>query len=59
MCEEEKFPENFENTTIHIIFKDGNERREKLSENCFIHSKSWLPRIFEACVVEGELKGHL
>ena len=59
MCEEEKFPENFKNTTLHMIFKGGNGKREQLSENRFIHSKNWFPCTVEACVVEEGLKGPL
>ena len=42
-----------------MIFKGGNGKREQLSENRFIHSKNWLPRTVEACVVEEGLKGPL
>ena len=54
MFQEEVFPDNFNNTTLHMIFKSGKGRREKLTNNRFIHSKSWLPRTAEAlCVEEG------
>ena len=56
MCDEEKFPESFKNTTLHMIFKGGQGRKEKLSENRFIHSKNWFPRTVEACVVEEGLR---
>jgi hypothetical protein len=38
MVEEEKFPESFKNTTLHMIFKGGKGRKEKLSNSRFIHS---------------------
>ena len=54
MFQDEVFPEQFNNTTLHMIFKGGKGRREKLTNNRFIHSKSWLPRTAEAlCVEEG------
>jgi hypothetical protein len=59
MAAEETFPESFRNTTLHMIFKGGKGRREVLSDNRFIHSKPWLPRAAEACVVEEGLKGPL
>ena len=37
MIEEEEFPCNFDNTTLHQIFK-GKGKREVLSNNRFIHS---------------------
>ena len=54
MFEKEVFPETFNNTTLHMIFKGGKGRREKLTDNRFIHSKNWFPRLAEAlCVEEG------
>ena len=54
MIEEEKFPYIFRETTLHQIFKGGKGRREVLSDNRFIHSKIWLPRL-----VEGGLRAPL
>jgi hypothetical protein len=58
MIAEEKFPESFRETTLHMIYK-GKGRREVLSDNRFIHSKTWLPRTVEGCVVEQGMKGPL
>jgi hypothetical protein len=41
-----------------MIYK-GKGRREVLPDNRFIHSKPWLPRTVEGCVVEQGLKGPL
>ena len=38
-----------------MIYK-GKGKREDLSKNRFIHSKSWFPRLVEGLVVEGALK---
>ena len=51
MIEEEEFPCNFDNTTLHQIFK-GKGKRDVLSINRFIHSKEWLPRTVEGMVVD-------
>ena len=59
MMEEETFPTSFQETTLHMIFKGGKGRRENLTENRFIHSKSWLPRTAEAILVEEGLKESL
>ena len=59
MIEEEKFPMPFRETILHMIFKGGKGRREILQDNRFIHSKSWMPRLVEALVVQGGLKGPL
>ena len=56
MFEEEKFPDSFRNTTLHMIYKGGKGRHEMLTSNCFIHSKSWFPRTAEVLVVEEGLK---
>ena len=55
MMENEKFPAEFRNTTLHMIYK-GKGKREDLTKNRFIHSKSWFPRLVEGLVVEGGLK---
>ena len=55
MCKEEVFPSEFQNTTLHMVFK-GKGRKEVLSDNRFIHSKTWLPRLVEGLVVEGGLR---
>ena len=55
MIEHEKFPKTFNDTILHMIYK-GKGKCEELSNNRFIHSKSWLPRLVEALVVEQGLK---
>ena len=55
MLENEKFPSEFQNTTLHMIYK-GKGKKEDLSKNRFIHSKPWFPRLVEGLVVEGALK---
>ena len=61
MCEKmfktEQFPETFKDTMLHMLYK-GKGRKEDLSCNRFIHCKSWLPRLAEACLVEGGIKKH-
>ena len=39
-----------------MIFKGGKGKKEVLSDNRFIHSKSWMPRLAEALLVEGGMK---
>ena len=56
MIKEEQFPRCFQDTILHMMFKGGKGRREVLSDNRFIHSKSWLPRTVEALVVMGGLR---
>jgi hypothetical protein len=59
MITEEKFPESFKQTMLHMIFKGGKGKREVLPNNRFIHSKSWFPRVAEGLVVAGGLKAPL
>ena len=59
MIYEEKFPESFQDTILHMIFKGGKGRRDILTDNRFIHSKSWFPRLVEGQVVMGGLKDAL
>ena len=56
MILKEQFPQAFNTTTLHMIFKGGKGRKEILSDNRFIHSKTWMPRLAEALVVEEGLK---
>ena len=49
MFQEETFPSDFLNTTLHMIFKGGNSRREILSEHRFIHSKYFFARAAKVC----------
>ena len=57
MFDEEKFPVEFFNTTLHMIFKPGKgTRREILSDNRFIHSKFYFVRAAEGLIVEDGLK---
>jgi hypothetical protein len=39
-----------------MIFKGGKGKKEILSDNRFIHSKTWMPRLAEALVVEEGMK---
>ena len=59
MIDKEEFPTMFDKTTLHMIFKGGNGRREVLSDNRFIHCKPWFPRLVEGLVVEGGLRSAL
>ena len=59
MVEKEEFPIEFQDTTLHMIFKGGKGRRQNLPDNRFVHSKPWWPRTIEACIVEEGLKGPL
>ena len=54
MIEEENYPEDFENTTLHQIFKRGC--KNELSSFRYIHSRTFLPRCTEALVVSGPKK---
>ena len=56
MIEKEVFPDNFKDTTLHMIFKGGNGRRHNLDDNRFINSKLWWPRLVEGLTVEEGLK---
>ena len=57
MFKYEVFPNSFQETTLHMIFKGGIKgRREILADNRFIHSKDWFSRTAEALVVEDGLK---
>ena len=51
MMEEERYPEDFEDTTLHQIYKQGI--KNELSSFRYIHSRSWFPRVTEAMVVSG------
>ena len=57
MKEKEEFPQSFQETTLHMIFKGGKKgKRENLSDNRFIHSKTWWPRTVEGLTVVGAIK---
>ena len=58
MFHEEIFPNEFQKTILHMIFK-GKGRREILSDNRFIHSYSWFSRTVEGLVISDGLKGPL
>ena len=47
----EEIPKSFDLTTLIQIYK-GKGPRQILSNNRFIHTKSWIPRLCEAMVVE-------
>ena len=51
MFQEEKFPNKFEETVLHMIYK-GKGSREILSNSRFIHCKEWLARTAEGLIVE-------
>jgi hypothetical protein len=56
MIDKEQYPDCFKETTLHMIFKGGKGKRQNLSENRFVHSKFWLPRLSEGLVVIEGLK---
>ena len=56
MIQEEIYPDYFQQTTLHMIFKGGIGKNEELASNRFIYSKSWLPRLAEGLLVEAGLK---
>jgi len=55
MIQKKEIPSEFRKKTLHMIYK-GKGKREDLSKNRFIHSKSWFPRLVEELVVERALK---
>ena len=59
MFQEEKFPEEFQYTTLHMIFKGGQGRKEILSDSRFIHCKDFWARTAEGLIVEDGLRGPL
>ena len=46
----ENIPEGWESTLLIMLYK-GRGLRESMDNNRFIHSKEWLPRLFEDLVV--------
>ena len=56
MVSQEKFPKQFQETTLHMIFKGGKENKNILESNRFIHCKEWWPRVAQSLVVEDGLK---
>ena len=56
MIQKEEFPQCFQETTLHMIFKGGKGRKHILSDNRFVHSKFWFPRTVEGLVVIEGLK---
>ena len=50
MIEKEEFPNSFESTCLHQIYK-GKGSKLDLSNSRFIHLKEWLPRTCDALVV--------
>ena len=56
IIQKEEFPDSFKETTLHMIFKGGTGKREKLSDNRFVHSKFWFPRLVEGLIVGEGLK---
>ena len=58
MFHDEIFPDSFKDTVLHMVYKCKG-RKEELSSNRFIHCKPWLPRLAEALLVEGGMKGPL
>ena len=57
MFAKEEFPRDFQDTTLHMIFKGGvGKKRETLDSNRFIHSKGFFARAAEGLLVEDGLK---
>ena len=56
MFSEETFPKQFQETTLHMLFKGGHGKQNILENNSFIHCKEWWPRVAESLVVEDGLK---
>ena len=57
MFKEEVFPTDFQNTTLHMVYKNGSGgRREVLSDHRFIHCKDFWARTAEGLVIEDGLK---
>jgi hypothetical protein len=57
MFDDEVFPNSFKETVLHMLFKGGKSgKKEILSDNRFIHTKLWAPRLAEGLVVEGGIK---
>ena len=59
MFEEEEFPMEFQNTTLHMVFKGEKGRKEILSDSRFIHCKEFWARTAEGLLVEDGLRGPL
>ena len=45
MIQKEEFPQCFQETTLHMIFKGGKGRKHILSDNRFVHSNSGSPEL--------------
>ena len=57
MFSKEEFPKEFQDTTLHMIFKGGvGKKRESLDANRFIHSKGFFARAAEGLIVEDGLE---
>ena len=53
MFNKEEFPKDFQDTTLHMIFKGGKgKKRESLDANRFIHSKGFFARAAEGLITE-------
>ena len=59
MFSEEVFPKEFQETTLHMIIKNGKKRKEILTHNRFVHCKLWCVRVAEGLVVEDGLRNPL
>ena len=56
MFAKEKFPREFQDTTLHMISKGGiGKKRETLEADRFIHSKGFFERAAEGLIVEDGL----
>lgn len=42
-----------------MLFKNGKERKDNLSDNQFVHSKYWFARLAEGLIVEEGLRDTL
>ena len=49
-------PNDFQNTTLHMVFKGGNMRKDILTNNRFVHCCGFFARVADGLVVENGLK---
>ena len=59
MFRDEIFPTEFQETTLHMILKNGKKRKEILTQNRFVHCKECRARFTEGFVGEGGLRNPL
>ena len=56
MFRDETFPSDFQNTTLHMVFKGGNMRKDILTNIRFVHCRGFFARVADGLVVENGLK---